>query len=341
MTVAEAASYWFVRHDAADMSTDELRCFEAWRAEKSAHREAFERTQIALSGFEGGADAAELRALRIAALAVGPTPSHWPRSIGAVVALMGVVWLMLYATNRLQKGDSLPIASAAVVPERYVTARNERSTVTLSDGTVVTLNLDTSLIVSITATDRLVRIIRGQAFFEVSRDVSRPFVVAAADRRISALGTQFDVRLEPDRVEVILLEGRVGVDHAAPSMLERLKLRASHVELLPGQRLVAAMGVPVAVTNTNAQRATSWRQGWVVFDDETVGAAVAELNRYSDRTIIVPDESVRRLRLSGVFRVGQPDRFVAIIQELLPVKAVAGSQGEVLLIHAEPHEDGR
>jgi transmembrane sensor len=77
----------------------------------------------------------------------------------------------------------------------------------------------------------------------------------------------------------------------------------------------------------------------VVFDNETVGAAVAELNRYADRPITVLDETVRNLRLSGVFRVGQPDRFASIIQELLPVKATQNAQGETLLIPAEPVND--
>jgi transmembrane sensor len=74
----------------------------------------------------------------------------------------------------------------------------------------------------------------------------------------------------------------------------------------------------------------------VVFEDETVGNAVAELNHYSEHSIVVPDESVRQLRLSGVFRVGQPDRFASIIQELLPVRAVRGAHGETLLVRTEP-----
>jgi transmembrane sensor len=339
MTIAEAASYWFVRHDADDMSTEEKRIFADWLVVSSENREAYERTQSTWASFEVDADQTELRALRTAALSVTPEQKRWPQ-MAAAVALYGVaavIAIRLYSPHP-NASNVAPIV-AGIAPERYVTARNERSTVTLADGTLVTLNLDTALDVAFTEEERLVRITHGQAFFEVAKNPNRPFVVAAADRRVTALGTQFDVRLDPDRIEVVLLEGKITVDHATPSLLESVGIRKAHVELHPGQKLVAALGEPVAVTDTNAQRATSWREGWVVFEGETVADAVAELNRYSEHTILVPDESVRRLKISGVFRVGQPDRFTAIIQELLPVKVVQNGQGETLLIRAEESDD--
>jgi transmembrane sensor len=338
MTVTEAASYWFVRRDAGDMPAGEKQVFADWLAASSIHREAFERTESTWASFDIDADQSELRALRTAALSAAPESKRWPKMAVAAASVACIAWLAATVVNTSRQ-TSTPVTanpSATAPGEKYVTARNERSTVTLSDGTVVTLNLDTELDVAFTPAERLVRIAHGQAFFEVAKNPKRPFVVAAADRRISALGTQFDVRLDPDRVEVVLLEGRVAIDHISPSMLERLNIRSAHVELQPGQKLVAAMGEKVSVTGTNAQRATSWRQGWVVFEDETVGDAVAELNRYSEHPIVVPDESVRRLRLSGVFKVGQPDRFASIIQELLPVKATQGSEGETVLISNAP-----
>jgi transmembrane sensor len=341
MTVSEAASFWWVKHDAQSLSPEEQRAFEAWLAADPVHAQAYEHMQSMWDNFEQDADPAELRVLRTAALSVAPAPRVWPR-IAAVALICCVAASTAFLYNS-QIADSDPTATRAAqmagehsAAEHYSTARNERSTVTLSDGTVVTLNLGTTLDVAFTPAERFVRITQGQAFFEVAKNPLRPFVVAAADRRVTALGTQFDVRLDPDRVEVVLLEGKVSVDHDSPTVLERLNFRKAHVELKPGEKLVAALGEPVTVTDTNAQRVTSWRQGWVVFDNETVGNAVAELNRYADHPLTVPDESVRNLRLSGVFKVGQPDRFAAIIQELLPVKAVQGAEGTTLLIRTEP-----
>jgi transmembrane sensor len=239
----------------------------------------------------------------------------------------------LYVPGQLQSGRAG--APVPATDERHTTAGNERSTITLSDGSIVTLNRDTTLEVAFTPSQRRVRITRGQAFFEVAKNPNRPFVVAVADRTVTAVGTEFDVRLDPDRIEVILVEGKVAIDHTNPSILERLKIRKARLELRPGEELVAALGEPVAITDIDARRSTSWRQGWVTFENESVIDVVKEFNRYSDRQIDVPDDAVRNLRLSGVFRVGQPDRFVATVQELLPVKAVPGGHGEILLVHAE------
>jgi transmembrane sensor len=336
MTIAEAAAYWLVKHDAESLLPDDRRTFEAWLAADPAHAQAYERTQSMWSNFEKDGAPSELRALRTAALGLAPSRKRWPRiAAGAFIGFLAASLALTLNSSRHSKSDALTNSSATAATEKYSTARNERSTVTLSDGTVVTLNLGTTLDVAFTVAERFVRITQGQAFFEVVKNPHRPFVVAAADRRVTALGTQFDVRLDPDRIEVVLLEGKVAVDHTSPSVLERLNFRKSHVELKPGEKLVAALGEPVSVTATNAQRVTSWRQGWVVFENETVGNAVAELNRYAAHPLTVPEESVRTLRLSGVFRVGQPDRFAAIIQELLPIKAVEGPHGETLLIRTE------
>jgi transmembrane sensor len=340
MTAAEAAAYWLVKHDARSLSPEDQRAFQAWLAADPAHGDAYERAHSMWANFEHDADPAELRALRTAALAVVPVPRRWPR-IAVITLVCGIAASLALTLNsaRHPQSDVVTNTASPALAEKYTTTHNERSTVTLSDGTIVTLNLGTTLDVAYTPAERFVRITQGQAFFEVAKNPYRPFVVAAADRRVTALGTQFDVRLDPDRVEVVLLEGKVSVDHDAPTMLERLNIHKAHVELKPGEKLVAALGEPLTVTDTNAQRVTSWRQGWVVFDNASVGDAVAELNRYADHPLTVPDKSVRNLRLSGVFRVGQPDRFATIIQELLPVKAVEGTHGETLLIRAEldPH----
>jgi len=335
MTVAEAAAYWWVRHDAGPLTARERRAFEAWCTASQAHREAYERAQRIWSGFEHDADSAELRALRTAALGVPRHAKRWPRlaAVALLCALMAGLAIKSHLPGQPLSASRTADIAVAADSEKHSTASNERSTITLSDGSIVTLNRDTTLDVAFTPSERKVRITHGQAFFEVAKNPERPFVVAVADRTVTALGTQFDVRLDPDRIEIILVEGKIAVEPAEPSILERLNFRKARLELKPGEKLVAALGERVAITDIDARRDTSWRQGWITFENESVATVVAELNRFSDRQLVVQDESVRKLRLSGVFRVGQPDRFIAIVQELLPVKAVQGGHGETLLAH--------
>ncbi len=321
LTPVQAASYWLVRQDADEMSGDDCRAFDEWLTASPLHRDAYDRAKAIWRIFDSPADDPNLGALRAAALSMSATSRRPTRFAAAAALVCAVSFLAIVAMY-----DAAPV-------EHYVTARDKGSTVTLSDGTVAMLNRDTAIDVAFSGNARRVVISRGEAFFEVAKNPQRPFWVDARGRRITALGTQFDVRLDPDRLEVVLLEGRVSIDRASSPMTDFPASRKTHVELRPGQRWAAASGVPMAVTNVDAQRLTSWRRGWVVFENETLAGAVAELNRYAPRPI-VPDGAVAELRLSGVFRTGQPERFVAAIQELLPVRAVHDPEGRTQLLPA-------
>ena len=333
MTPFEAAAYWFVRHDAQGMTAEDQREFESWLRSSEEHCSTYEQTRSMWAGFEDAADDSELRALRVAALATGPVPNVWPRAAAIAASLVvGIIGIAALTWHLSSDVRVVQISALHTTAGKYVTAHNQRSTVTLPDGTLVSMNLDTTLKTDFTAQQRLIYLTKGQAFFEVAKDLKRPFIVVAADRHIQALGTKFDVKLDRNRLEVVLLEGRVSVDRGTPSLMDKITRRSARVELEPNQRLVAAQDEPASITATNAVQATSWREGSIVFEDETVEQAIAELNRYSDRPIVASDKAVRQMRLSGVFRIGQPDRFGAVIQELLPVEVERGAQGETVLV---------
>jgi transmembrane sensor len=344
MTANEAAAYWFVRHDSGSITAEEELRFQEWLADSDINRCAYEQTEAMWSGFVDAADAGELRALRVAALAATLPPRVWPRAAtlaAAILVAVGISGFLGYrvAVPRLTRVEISPASPTAT---HYATAHNQRSTISLSDGTLVSMNLDTVIDSDFASGKRLVRLLRGQAFFAVAKDKAHPFIVFAGDRQIRALGTQFDVRLDPNRIEVVLVEGRVNVERGAETALDRLTRRQTHVEMTPGQRLVAMLGEAATVTETDAAQATSWREGWVTFQDESLESAIAELNRYSARPIVAEGAAVKQLRLSGVFRIGEPERFGALIEEVLPVTAEPGPAGEIrLLPKVSPGSSGR
>lgn len=336
MTPHEAAAYWFVRQDAGTLTPDEQCRLQAWLDAAEANRRAYQQTLGTWTEIDSAADTGELRALRVAALAAAPAQRVWPRAAAIAALFLGAVALGAFTWRSFNGSARSSPAAAANDRAQYATASDQRSAVTLSDGTHVSMNLNTVLDADLTGAERRVRLDRGQAFFDVARDERRPFIVMAGDREIRALGTKFDVRLESGRVEVVLVEGKVRVDRNDASILQQLAKRAAAVELTPGQRLVAAKGSSPAVTPTNAAQVTSWREGWVVFEDETLEGAIAELNRYSKTPIVVPDEAVKNMRLSGVFRIGEPERFASTIQELLPIAVERGQGGETVLVPKSP-----
>jgi len=214
-------------------------------------------------------------------------------------------------------------------PEAFATAVGEHSTIPLQDGSTVVLDTSSKIQLSFTPVERAVRLIRGQALFEVAKNPSRPFVVYAGDRRIVALGTSFDVRLQDASVRVTLVEGRVAVDRVSAPAFSR------PTELTPGQQLIASPSSPVEVHHADMASVTSWREGRLMFSDEPLAAAVAEVNRYSRTKIVLADPALASLRISGVFRTGQITGFVAALETRFPLQ-IRRQSDHTIMLNAPP-----
>jgi transmembrane sensor len=172
-----------------------------------------------------------------------------------------------------------------------------------------------------------VDLLQGQALFKVAKHLPAPFEVYAGDQRITALGTVFDVRLEPDRVKVALLEGSVRVASASPTDSAEPR---REVVLDPGQAL-EQRGSIVRVSDINPKRTNSWIDGVLDFDDEPLASAVAEVNRYSEHKIILEGAEIRALRISGIFTTGDTERFAQTMAELFSLDVAHDTSGRIIL----------
>ncbi|USQ97216.1 FecR family protein [Caulobacter sp. RL271] len=161
------------------------------------------------------------------------------------------------------------------------------------------------------------RLLNGRAFFDVAHDRAHPFAVQAGGRVVTALGTQFDVRLTPGAVRVVLAEGSVSVASApgGPS--------APMVKLAPGQDFAAQDGKAGKVSSTDLGEALAWKQGVVEFQDRPLSDAIEVLNRYTRAQIVIKDPKVAALRITGVFKTGDIPRFGRSVSQVLPVKMIA------------------
>lgn len=322
MRPREAAAFWLARQKAGDMSEAEKAAFDAWLAARPEHRAAFQRAQAAWQDAGKVASDPAVMRLREAALDVKPRGFRFGsmRAAAAVLLVALAVAAVFGAPPDLREQAVAWIdGSQGVAHGTFQTAVGERSTVTLEDGSVATLNTNSTIDVAYVEGERRVRLIKGQALFEVAKNPQRPFVVFAGDRRIVALGTAFDVRLDDGRVEVTLVEGRVAVEKAAAAVPPGLAPVTGRTELEPGEQLVAARGEPMSVKAANTDRVTSWRGGKLVFQDDALADVVREVSRYSRTRIVIGDERIGRLRVSGVFRTGQADNFAEAITEFFPL----------------------
>ena len=251
--------------------------------------------------------------------------------------------------SRLQRGNALVdrhMTDSRIVAmleearaERHA---GERSVITLADGSIVSSNTNSLVEVSFSASERLVKLLRGQAYFEVAEDVYRPFVVQAGDQRVVALGTAFDVRFDrEDRVEITLVEGRVEVNDVsrARGTFPRKGGQApvDPIALTPGHRLIARAASASEVVVTDTVEETSWRSGQLLFRERPLASAVEEINRYSlQKLVLADDPRVRALAVSGVFNSGgRASSFVNALQELHPLHAQRTGRDEITLVWRE------
>jgi transmembrane sensor len=232
----------------------------------------------------------------------------------AVLAVLGVVGALSY---RIYVTPSVTT---------YATAIGGRRTLTLPDGTTIELNTNSVVQIADDLTERKVWLVKGEAYFQVNHDPLHPFTVYARDHKITDLGTKFIVRQSGDRVEVALLEGRaqfetIGAGNAPQS-----------TELSPGE-IAFATGDSMSVTTKPVSAMAndiSWRKGILVFDDTTLGEAVAEFNRYNAEKIVLRNPSLAKLRVNGTFPVHARHEFAEVARAVFGLRAESkGDQIEI------------
>ncbi|MDR3506385.1 MAG: FecR domain-containing protein [Caulobacteraceae bacterium] len=306
-----AAAEWFARLGNEAVSAHDRETFDQWIAADARHEAAWTRCQ-ALWGRLGGLDAdTAFAALRADALGAAATRGGMDRrafgaiAAGAVLAVGAGGYLTwrstLGATQRDRPADDGPT---------FTTAVGQQTAFRLEDGSMVTLGTDSAIRVNDwTGGVRRLSLLRGQAYFQVAKDKSRPFIVAASNMRVTAVGTAFDVRLDPNRLSVTLVEGRVRIAGPAPR-----GNGDQMVEMSAGSQFIAPSGADWRLVEVDAAREVSWLQGRLVFDGEPLSTVVEEMNRFSRRKLRLADGGLGAQPVSGVFKTGQVDAFVAALE---------------------------
>jgi transmembrane sensor len=217
-------------------------------------------------------------------------------ALAAAVATL--FWSTAYLAHRLDSGKA------------YATAVGGRQVVRLADGTRMELNTNTRVRAQVTDRLRRVMLDAGEAYFEVVHDAQRPFVVYAGNRRITDLGTKFSVFRNGDDVRVVVQEGRVQVEMlGAPGSAAPVVADAGREVLVREAQILVTSKPDQELTN-----GLSWRNGLLVFRQQTLAEAAEQFNRYNDRQIFVAG-SARRIRIGGSFKANNLEVFVQLLHE--------------------------
>lgn len=199
-------------------------------------------------------------------------------------------------------------------PAEYATRLGEIRRLPLSDGSVMTINSGSNLSVAMAKQARRVELTQGEAWFEVAKDAQRPFIVAAGNIRVQAVGTAFAVRRRETGVEVQVTEGMVETWSDGDRSL-RMRLAAGDRAMISAHAVVDyETGI-----SSSLDRALAWRSGMIDLNGRTLADAAEEFNRYNQRQIIIADPHIAREELDGLFRINDPDGFAQAVKASLSV----------------------
>jgi transmembrane sensor len=313
--VDQQASYWFSRSRSGDMAGEDRSAFERWLNEDAEHGRAFAQLGELWAGLEA------LRAQpTVLAMREGVRQDLKRRrqaaSFGRAAAVVGLCVL----TGAIGSFVFAKYGAASAAPTLYATAVGEMSNLGLPDGSSVVLDTDSALRVwPAGGAERRLELVRGRAFFKVAKDPSHPFVVVANRRSVTALGTEFDVYLRPTALEVNLVEGRLRVRSVAEGLAAQTAQPASF-DMTSGYRLVASPG-RLDLSRSDTVADVEWREGRLVFNEQSVADIAAELNRYTSLGVIVSSPEVGGRRISAVFKSSDISTFVAAIEAMGIAKA--------------------
>jgi transmembrane sensor len=305
-----AAAAWVVRLQAADLSEADALAFDAWLLADAANAAAYDAALSVARAYEANAEAVR-DGLDRARRAAPPRRWAWPAAgaLAAAIAAAAVV---------------LPSLEPAPTPVAYATAVGQHRRVVLADGSKIDLNGGTRLSVVLRRHERDVRLDEGQAVFDVAADKARPFLIAAGDRTVRVVGTEFDVRRRAGELAVTVTRGLVEVAPAAGGAGRAFRLH-------PGERLEHREGAPLAmVTAAAPDQALGWRTGKLVYREQPLSQVVADLNAQFAKPIRVADPALAATPISGVLILDDEDAVVRRLALLVSAKPVVSGASVTL-----------
>ena len=370
-TIDDEAAQWVWRLDAEDVSPEMQADYQAWLGADARHRAAIDEYSKVWRRLDDLAALKSDSKVRTVRHGVDeeerqrrfPVPLRWVR-LGAAATLLCAAVLVTY-----HFGHPKPPSLAA--SESYATAIGQQRTVALADGSVVEMNTNSIIDIDFTASERVVRLSRGEVHFAVAKNPDRPFLVEAGDTWVRAVGTAFSVHVMPQApVQVLVTEGEVevikapaalpasadaqvppgavyleaGAEARVPSEAVYLEAGADArvspgaVYLKAGESLGSDTDAPqrvVAVSRAEIEKELAWRNGMLVFEGDPLELVVEELSRYTQARFVIVDDSIRQRRVGGHFKTDDVDGLLSVLERGLSVEVRRQGSSVILLADAD------
>jgi transmembrane sensor len=315
--IYEEASDWLVKHRTGELGEADRVAFDSWLRTSPAHVRAY------LEMSEIWEDAAALDPATSASVDELIARGQGEGNVVALSPKVADRGAVTDARTAWKVPARLLLAAAVAVvcvgggvfawlnrAPVYSTGVGEQRSLTLEDGSTVTLDTRTRIRVRFSARERDIELLEGQALFRVAKNDRQPFVVQSDAAAVRVVGTEFDMYRQRAGVTVTVLEGRVAVTSSSEQR------RADDAVLVPAGQQVAVLGsaavTPSAIADVAA--ATAWTQRRLIFESTPLSAVVEEFNRYNTRRLVIAAPRLSSFHVSGVFSSTDPTLLVQFLR---------------------------
>ena len=324
--INEQASEWLVLMQSGEMTAEDQLRFNVWLSEHQDHRQAYQQLRATWQGLGKLSATAEGRALKhsvsdkpfwmqpgkglSAIISRLREQLAFRRSLGYLsVALVSIIAVGLLF---IQQPDSSAV-------NFYATQTGEIQKITLADGSLITLGAKSKIRARIGKADRHVELIQGEAFFDIAKDASKPFFVAADEVLIEVVGTQFNVLKRHASINVSVLEGIVNVSEQNNQV--SASQPNSDVLLTAGQQVIKQQNAHFEqVADVDVEELGLWRSGRLVFNETSLIDVIDDASRYFDGNFSMQLDQLANEKVTLSLRTDQIDQLPHMLAQTLPVK---------------------
>jgi transmembrane sensor len=312
------AAQWFAGMHSGEVTDEERRAFAAWLAASPDHAQQYRSMDYLWSA------ARRIPEARLRAMAQDAVPAPILRASRRRMGLGLAAACLLVAMVTLSGTSVAPGARADTLD--FSTHKGERRQARLPDGSMLTLNGDTHVVVRFQDERRQVELRQGEAFFDVRRDATRPFLVDAGMGQVKVTGTRFNVRRDATAMQVTVESGSVLVQSGQ-------WWHRSERRLTAGEQTVAYPNQALSAVDTiNVGQVMAWQRGKVIFNGEPLGKVITDMNRYLAQPLLFEAPSLAQHRVSGIFNVDDPQSMIDALPAIAPVNVVPQHDGSLRIV---------
>lgn len=292
----------------------------AWINQSPTHHQAIYRVA---TFFDNISELEELNGV----FSVESESNFWTRKyvLLLIICTLGLSWATYLIANWIQKNQFAP------TPTIYMTSVGETKDIVLPDGSTLSLNTNSKAVVEFSTSLRQVKLDYGEAEFDVSHDINRPFTVLSGSKSFTALGTTFNVEKQNEfDMELLVTEGEVLVTEniddpvALKTLIQNETSKEDSAAIIHTNEKLKVVNTREIMTKqlskTEISQELAWQAGMVVFDGQSLSQVLKEVSRYTNVQFEILDHHLANIRVAGTYKTGDIDGLLDTLEQNFDIK---------------------